>query len=368
MYLIVYLSTNIALPELIADFVMASIPEAKQIYVMQMLQNGSITIRTAQGDYDGKVPSNLTTFLNRTSSGWYTLTETPFSSATHIGQSSLEMELERDHLLIRIDTTENTIWVLVQLRPFGPTRDKHLMSGEKKIMEHVITGMLSQLVKQQGQDRDILKQIAYSNNKAKHEVNEVRQQLDHQHKNYEVAISQFVQMIVQRLESKYGIPIRISRPFIEALKSYNRPFEGLEETLDQHLLIEMNLAMVQDEHEIVLSPSHLVPLRAATHKAEVSSEAPNLGRYTKTYKLLDRYEHAAERVHQMNLPIIGKHIGSHCKPAVSNAAITDALNKHAKKIYELFQRYPDKWPIIRGEFRSVANIMEKETLRRQSIA
>ena len=85
-------------------------------------------------------------------------------------------------------------------------------------------------------------------------------------------------------------------------------------------------------------------------------------------KLLDRYEKSAEIVQQKNQSIIGKHIGANCSPSVSNASITDALNKHAKKMYELFSRYPDKWPIIRTEFRSVANIIEKESVRRQSIA
>ena len=87
------------------------------------------------------------------------------------------------------------------------------------------------------------------------------------------------------------------------------------------------------------------------------------------YQLLFRlHEAAAQIAQQKGLNIIGKHIGSCCTPAVSNASITDALNKHAVKMFELFGRYPNRWTLIRNEFRSVANIIEKESVRRKSIA
>jgi hypothetical protein len=351
------------------EFITSSIPEALQMYCIVVHSNQAIEIHTEKGEYESTPPKSLPQFLSKANTGWYAKTETPFSSSKQIGQTSLEMELNRDYLLLKdFKTDQGQLYLLINLKPFGLSKTKYLLAGEKKLLEHCINGIALKLIEQTKNDKTILKNIALSNAQSRNEINQVKQQLDYQNKNFEVAITQFIQLIVTKLQSKYGIQIRLSKEFIQALKTYNKPFENLEENLEQHILIELNLAIAQDEHEIVLKPSHLQSLQQVVRQTTENNSDLNLGRFAKTYKLLDRYEQAAELVLQKNLKVIGKNIGTHCKPAVSNASITDALNKHAKKIFELFKRYPDQWNIIRSEFRSVANIIEKESVRRQQIA
>jgi hypothetical protein len=141
--------------------------------------------------------------------------------------------------------------------------------------------------------------------------------------------------------------------------------ENLEEILDSEVELSSNLAQLRGESEVVLNA---LVLQTVRNKALAKKQSPalQLGRFTKTYQLLERYELSAEKAHAQGKSIIGKNIGEFCSPPISNAAITDSLNKHSRKIYELFERYPEKWPIIRSEFRSVANILEKETERRRA--
>ncbi len=365
------LSSNIPISHLVVDFINQAIPEAKHLYGIMRQENKAVHIYTEHGEYEEELPKGLEQFLNKANTGWYTFTETPFSQSTQIGQTSLEMELNRDYLFLKgIECGSGTLFILASFKPYGISKTKYLLAGEKKMMENSVRGIASSLIAQAQRDHTILKHIAQSNQQTKQEIGTIKQQLDYQSKNFEVAITQFIQLIIDRLQDQFGVPIRLSKAFIQALKTYNQPFESLEDNLKQHIQIELNLAMVQGESEITLTPAHLQALGKSVqrNKASTSETDLNLGRYAKTYKLLDRYERSAELVQQKGLKIIGKHIGSHCSPSVSNASITDALNKHAKKIFELFKRYPDRWPIIRTDFRSVANILEKEAIRRQQIA
>ncbi|MBT8327819.1 MAG: hypothetical protein KJP21_08845 [Bacteroidia bacterium] len=372
MYLTVLLSSAIPSQELAVRFIRDALPQAQEIYCISKLTNDAIHVETEQGEYTKKTPPTLGSFIEKATTGWYAKSETPFSNSKQLGQTLLEMELDRDFLFLKgIQSEDAMLFFLIQFKPFGLSKNKHLMAGEKKLLEHCVRGFLSAILSQKESDKTILQQLAKSNELIKSEVHTYKQQLDYQSKNFEIAVTQFIQLIVNKLQTKYGVTIRLSKAFIEDLKNYNQSFEQLEENLEKHVQIELNLALIQGESKITLTPTHLKDLSRTKPKvlSQTDEDNPlNLGRYAKTYKLLSRYEHAAEAAKQQGLSIIGKNIGIACTPSVSNASITDALNKHAKKIFELFSRYPDNWPIIRTEFRSVANIIEKESIRRQNIA
>ena len=364
------LSSNIPVQQLVTDFICTALPNVHEIYVIAQYPNGGTQIQTRQGEYNDKPPTGISHFLSSGNSGWYHLSETPFLNNSIIGQISLEMELEKDFLFLRnIDAYNCALHILVQLKPSGMQKNAYLLSDQKKQFETSIRGFVTSLLQTRNTDKDILKNIAKGNTLTRNEIRETKTQLTKQSENFEVAVSQFIQLIINKLQEKYGIVIKMSKAFIDELKVYNQPFEELEPNLEIHIQIELNLALIQGNGEIILMPTHLSSLSST--KATVIQQNQNdinLGRLTKTYNLLDRYENAAEAAQNKGLSIIGKNIGSNCVPSVSNASITDALNKQAKKVYELFQKYPQKWPIIRSEFKSVANIIERESVRRQNIA
>ena len=364
------LSSNIPVQELVADFISSALPQAHQIFCVVQYTNGAIQVQTELGEYTEDLPKSLPHFLVKGNTGWYALSETPFSRKQQIGQTSLEMELDRDFLYLKNIPADNArLFLFVQLKPFGLTKEKYLLSDQKKQFETSIRGFVTKLIATVSNDKSVLKNIAKGSTIARNELRDSKRQLTQQGNNFEVAVTQFIQLIVNKLQDKYGVVIRMSKEFIDELKDYSEPFENLESNLEKHIQIELNLALIQGESEIILTPTHLTSLSASKAKVVYDTEDHNhLGRFAKTYKLLNRYENAAEIAQRKGLSIIGKHIGNHCTPPVSNASITDALNKQAKKVYELFDKYPNRWSIIRSEFKSVANIMEKESARRRDIA
>lgn len=355
--------------ELVVNFISSALPQAHQIYCVAQYANNAIQVQTNTGEYND-IPKSLPSFLAKGNTGWYAINETPFSSSKQIGQTSLEMELDRDFLFLKNISADNCLlYLFVQLKPFGLSKEKYLLSDQKKQFEISIKGFVTQLIAIISNDRLVLKNIAKGGAIARNEILDTKRQLSQLGQNFELAITRFIKLIINKLQDKYGIVIRLSSEFIDGLKDYSEPFEDLEVNLENHVQIELNLALIQGETEILLTPLHLTSLSSHTARVTHQSEEKNhLGRLAKTHKLLDRYEAAAEIAQQKGLSIIGKHIGNHCTPPVSNASITDALNKQAKKVYELFDKYPKNWAIIRSEFKSVANIIEKESIRRQEIA
>ena len=363
------LSSNISPHIRIADFVNQALEQVSAIFCIGKYDDGSIRIHTDKGALNAYNEADVSHFLQTSNTGWYIIQETPFSKKQHIGQTTLEMELDKDHLLLRnIQTMGCTLFLLVQVRPFGPKKGKYLLAAEKKQFERSIRGFVDAFLAINQQDKLIIHNIAKSNVSLGKELTNAKQALTSQSRQYEGAIQQFIQLIINKLQDKFGIRIHIGKTFTEELKDYKLPYDQLEQNLEKHIEIELNLALTAGKKEITLTPIHLTGFEPFNPIETPEQSNIQLGRYAKTYKLLERYEQAAKQAQEKGLSVIGKHIGNECIPPVSNASITDALNKQAKKIYDLFEKYPNKWSTIRNYFRSVANVIEKESIRRREIA
>ena len=357
------LSQNIPLPELLVPYLQQALPVCRHIWVFQQYDNQAISARSDEGDFD--VNSNMVEFLNKSNTGWYADYETPLASGRKISPKGLEDELERDHLLLRdISNAKGTLFLILQIKPESMSTSSYLNSTEKKLYESLIRGFVRSFLNLHDRDKALLQEIARSNENLRKDLLDLKAENEQRTKFFESHMGQILSITIERLEKKYGVSIRYGHDFLKEVMDFKGPLNSIEDVLDKELKIAANLAQLNGETEITLYPSMLTSARIP----QKHNEAPvmQLGRYTKTYQLLDRYEKAAEAAAGMGKSIIGRHIGEHCEPSISNAAITDALNKHSRKIYELFQRYPNRWNILRSEFRSVANIIEKETERRKA--
>ena len=83
-------------------------------------------------------------------------------------------------------------------------------------------------------------------------------------------------------------------------------------------------------------------------------------RYFKTYSLLNKLENAANKVLTSRQKLTGAAVGQAMEIAISAPAITDALKKHGNKIVSLMEKYPNRWTIIRSEFRPMLNVLESK--------
>ena len=80
-------------------------------------------------------------------------------------------------------------------------------------------------------------------------------------------------------------------------------------------------------------------------------------KYANTIALLNRLEGGAKLVLSKNEKLTGINVGMACNRPMKAPGITDALKNHKSKILTLFQKYPNKWEIIRNDFTPVKNLI-----------
>jgi len=65
--------------------------------------------------------------------------------------------------------------------------------------------------------------------------------------------------------------------------------------------------------------------------------------------------------------MISSRIGQTMEPPVSAPAITDALGKIQDILPLILEKYPDKWELIRKDFKPLLNKLEKNVLPEQEV-
>lgn len=346
---------------------MGALPQLKDLYAIEVYDGHALSGYGAKGELASTLINSLASFCGSSNTGWYAKNETPLGNKHHIGQIGLEGELDRDFLLIRkLRCGDSNLHLLLQFSPIVLSPNNYLSASEKKVLEHCISSLLKQFLATQQTDKAVLTQIAKSNQLYRSELDELSMKLKQTSQSFESTLKQMLKLLFARLEKKVSLSINYSPSFAKAVLEFTGNYDELEEHLEEQVTIESNIAILNGLEEVILDEIHVRNLKVRSRVNKESAVPLSLGRLAKAHALLDKYELAAERAQQIGLSVIGKNIGAHCSPPISNAAITDAIGKNAKKIYELFEKYPEKWPIIRSEFRSIGNVIEKESARRQA--
>ncbi len=174
--------------------------------------------------------------------------------------------------------------------------------------------------------------------------------------NYSQSLVGLCQNYLEELQGDSDQRYRLHETAIEKIKKYAGEIKYLKTIIKNGVLFAEYLERDSKSNLIYIHDWHL---NTDTYIPEVRKEEPSSypeDRYTKTIYLLDRLETAAKEVVMSKQKLTGKNVGQLCDRPISAAAITDALDKHRKKIIDLFEKYPDKWELIRNDFRPVRNI------------
>jgi hypothetical protein len=152
--------------------------------------------------------------------------------------------------------------------------------------------------------------------------------------------------------------------------------EAVEWTMRQHLsiaelntLVDHTLLWMLNQHVDFQKPLHieLKDLVRLSPKKE-PLKATIQGRAARTLQLLDRYEKAARELRKRKEPITGAKLGLACEPKVSAPAISDALRKHRKRILKLLNEYPNRWTVLRQDFKPIRNLLYQQEVSRLRVS
>lgn len=297
---------------------------------------------------------------------WLQENELPFSLKRnqHIQRQVFD-ELDNVVLLLRYSNKDDGkmdlfyLFINADSSNFGLRKsDDVLKTDNKSIIGQLIYNSFQQILMQRTslvQKQDQLKGH-YTLLQSKFES----QKQDHkkQQQDYHKQILNFCQYIISKQSDELGVHIEMSRELMEILSNYRGTIQSLEQLIDQAIV------RANDTNTNILSPVlsldewHFDNLDQDIYQAISSPDELSVeSRYLRSFAILDRMEDAARKLVGNREKLTGANVGKALPTPISAAAITDSIKKHQSKINSLCKQYPDRWRIIRNEFRPLMNVL-----------
>ncbi|MFH1322060.1 MAG: hypothetical protein ABII90_15585 [Bacteroidota bacterium] len=288
-------------------------------------------------------------------------------------QIELEDELKNNVLILRFKNKVDNRYDLIifyfreNMSNFELSHsDDPLSTSNKSIIGRLLYNSISMMLMLARKDMNIYNSILEAQQVADKMHKQFYEELKTTKRNYFQSIIRYCNHQVTRISDKDDIEYVLTEEAVNKLGEYQGDFEHLEAILEKAATIAANRSFDIHKGRIYINDTDII---FHDYKSETTqAEKEVYDRYAKTKEFMDRYETAAMKVISKNLPLTGINVGGHCSPAITPAAISDALKNHRRKILSLFEKYPDKWPVIRSEFRPVRNILAIKYSNDQSIA
>lgn len=288
-------------------------------------------------------------------------------------QLEIEDEYENNILLIRIpvthDSGKNLLCLfleegsgLVQL-----SKGKMpLSTREKDLVGQLAFNYIRLLARQHQQDTALFHIFNESFQNTDENLKSAEAELKSTRQNYMQSIISYCNYHLQKISEKSNYIFRLSDTAIDKICQFKDKFELLENIITNAASVALNRSYGKEGSNIAIDGSDIVFYSYEQERRELNIAETD--RFSKTRDVLDRYEHAATKVLKNNLLLTGKNLGSYCSPAISPAAITDAINKHGRKMLTLFDNNPNKWLTIRSRFKPIINLISNKKGSRIKIA
>jgi hypothetical protein len=284
-------------------------------------------------------------------------------------------ELNNSILLIRIlNTSDNGndlifIYFNQDLSNFGTLGpNKILTTDNKTIIGHLLRNSILTSLAQTRSDKDLFASLNDNTRAIIRERNFLRRELELTSEKYKEGINRLSSSYLEELYKVNGIVYRFSEGAVKKIREFTGNLDSLKPIILQAARYAETMNLEGTSGDVLISDFHIVfeEKKVIQQQEPVSEPVGDVPvKYNKTFLLLDKLENAARTVKSKNLLLTGANIGQEFPTPVSPPAITDALKKHRQKILFLFREFPDRWRIIRSEFRPVQNILNAKPYREQ---
>lgn len=297
---------------------------------------------------------------------WMEESDLPLStSSSKSTQKEVFHEADNSVLLTRVRNRtdkNNDLYILYFNRDasnFGPVRNGDILNtSSKTIIESIVYNAILFYRRQREKQirdlgkyktylsrlRDKTKAVAMKQNKAADEIGHLK--------------LNFANYIISKIADSKKLDISFSPEAENYLMEFQGEFSKMEswirDAFDFAWFSDFDpnnpMLIIEDWH---FKDHDVIEIPQVNHE-----EVEN--RYYKTYSLLNRLEAAANKVIVSKQKLTGAAVGQAMEQSISAPAITDALKKHSKKIISLMEKYPNRWTLIRSEFRPMLNVLESK--------
>lgn len=275
-------------------------------------------------------------------------------------------EFENNVLLVRIknpiDKLNDLLYLYMNkhMPVFQIEHNQSEISGrEKTMLARSIVNNIQFLQKQTEQDKYLFSIYNQSVLINRTNLSDVEKQLEEARQNYAASIIAYCRHQITQIATEIDRQIQLAPGALKMLSEYKGEFKDLESILRNSIMVAINFNSTLGNDILIIEKQDITFDNLSESKSQTEPEKYIVDRYSRTRELLNRYENAARETKEKGLPVTGKNIGMFCHPSISAPAISDSLLNHQKKIITLLNESPEKWPVIRNEFRSIINLQNK---------
>ena len=277
-------------------------------------------------------------------------------------------ELDRVILVLRYKNQADQLYDLLfvyfnhHLGNFGLNRtDKILTTDHKTIIGHLLHHQFKSILQLNRHDKALLQLMNRNVQAIIREKVSLKQQLEQVRAGYGESMVNLAMQHLQDLAGDRGKVYVFSDDAVNKIREYKGNLRHLPAILANAVNFAENLMMAGEESALTIDDhcldfdSYQLPEDSAQNVKKIDS------RQSRAMQLLDKLEKAAISLKSRNVPLTSANVGQALDAPVTAPAITDALGKSRDVVRRLLDQYPDKWEIIRKEFRPLINQMEKST-------
>ncbi len=296
---------------------------------------------------------------------WYSRDDLPFDLERSLRrEASIFSELDNIVLLLRFKNMADKLNDLLFIyfnRNFGnfglSNATKRLSTDNKQIIATLLYNSFNTQIHQNRQDLEVLQNIRSHTSALMRELEKLKRDLQRTRSDYGESLVNLCMEYIRKFSTECGRNYQLSDEAKNKIKTFKGNIKYLQSIIRESIVFSENIYIGEDFDEILIKDYHINLDSYDTELVEETQSGEIGDKYSRTTQLLDKLENAARTVIGRRQSLTSGNVGEACPTPITAPAITDALKKHRNKILHLFKAYPEKWEIIRREFRPVRNLM-----------
>lgn len=298
---------------------------------------------------------------------WFRKEDLPFEEKPKKKQSQMDVFLELENVVLGMgflnehDLNQDVLLVYFNqdLSNFGVSDSNKLLTPEhKKIIGTLLFNSYKTFIEHARADASALQSFNESTKTLIKKLSQTKEELDKSKFNYGQSLADLCRLYIKELSDAHSnFTFILTDDAISKIKTYQGDITELKGIIQKATDYVSNLYFDNPSTEIYITEDYLNFDLHIPQKISKPQEVQLYDRYSKTMMLLDKFETAARDVMAKNQDITSANVGGACTVPITAPAISDAVKKHKNKIIYLLNKYPDRWSLIRKEFRPVRNII-----------
>lgn len=298
---------------------------------------------------------------------WYKKDDIPFEVRQKKKHTQMDVFNELENVVLALGYQNDTdkkydillIYFNQDMSNFGASDSGKLLTPDhKKIVGMLLYNSYKTFLEHTKTDTATLQTYNENTKSLIKKLSQTKEDLEKARFNYGQSLADLCRLYVKELSENHpNFNFILTDDAISKIKTYQGDITELKGIIQKATDYVGNLYFDNPTSDIYISEDYLNFDVHILHKISKPQEVQLYDRYSKTIMLLDKLESAAREVMAKNLDLTSANVGNACSTPITAPAISDAMKKHRHKIVYLLNKYPDRWKLIRKEFRPVRNII-----------